>query len=190
MTRVAIFLCAVLSMAGDVHAQSACGSGEILSAGRKAFAKLKCMSRLEISSDCLINAEDQFDARYAKAQSMGDCPTNTEAGAVEGAVDDFVSNIEGYLEPSMPGANTCLTREFVATGKRTAAKAKCVAKGVARNAPTDTDCLHKAETNFSSAYAKARAIGNCDNNTTADTLETRVNDFIGQLKSTLAPGYP
>ena len=47
-----------------------------------------------------------------------------------------------------------------------------------------------ADGKLTTAYGKARAAGGCINSTTAMTVEGKVDNFITDLKNTLAPGLP
>jgi hypothetical protein len=69
------------------------------------------------------------------------------------------------LGPSFAlAANTpakCAAAKQKAVSKKIAAKLGCWSKAVAKAVPVDADCLAKANTKFSAAFAKADATGAC-----------------------------
>jgi hypothetical protein len=92
--------------AGDCSthgAVSKCTAARWKAAGKKAYAKSKCLSKnaakgLGIDPTCLQKAEDKFsngvDAAYEKAVSKADCETATPGATVETTIDDFVTALQ------------------------------------------------------------------------------------------------
>ena len=112
----------------------------------------------------------------------------TDAGTVEGKVDSFITTLTNTLVAGSTMQSKCTSKELAASGKKAAAKVKCHAKAVAKGDTSSVPgCLTKAETKFSSAYAKAINAGGCINGTDAGTVEGQADTFVNDLKTTLAP---
>jgi hypothetical protein len=77
-------------------------------------------------------------------------------------------------------ADACAAAKEKAAAKKASAKLACWAKA-ARNGTADPDCLQKAETKFTAAFAKAEAKGGCATSGDASTVETMVDDFVAQV---------
>lgn len=73
----------------------------------------------------------------------------------------------------------CAAAKLKATAKKTLAKFKCTAKGVAKDIAVDPACFAKAETKFSEAFAKAEAKGGCATSGDALITEYWVDSFVG-----------
>jgi len=84
---------------------SHCTAKKLTTLAKKAAAKAKCYDKASIKGigvdgTCLMTASDKFAASWAKLEQPGnDCLTTDDAGDIENAVDSFVSQLVGDLEP-------------------------------------------------------------------------------------------
>jgi hypothetical protein len=84
---------------------SKCTSKKLKAAAKKATAKGKCYSKAAtkgagVDPLCLMKATDKFTASWAKFEGPGnDCLTTGDVSDIENAVDAFVSQLVGDLEP-------------------------------------------------------------------------------------------
>src|SRR5689334_12549099 len=83
----------------------------------------------------------------------------------------------------------CQASKAKAAGKKAGAKAKCQSKAISKGDPVDPACSTKAETKFSSSFAKAEAKPPCATTGDAAAIEGKVDAFIADLGTTLGgPG--
>jgi carboxypeptidase family protein len=83
----------------------------------------------------------------------------------------------------------CQAAKAKAAGKKAGSKAKCQSKAVSKGEAVDPECLTKAETKFSSSFAKAEAKPPCATTGDAAAIEGKVDAFIADLGTTLGgPG--
>jgi YVTN family beta-propeller protein len=83
---------------------SRCSAKEMLAAAKKAAAKAKCWAKAaakatSVDVACLDKASNAFTKTWTKLQAMTDCQTNSDAASVESDVDQFVTPLQGTLEP-------------------------------------------------------------------------------------------
>src|SRR6185295_4156838 len=171
MTRVARLIavfCFIALSATTARAQSKCSGDKIKAAGKKAGAKLTCLSKgiargQSTDSACLAKAEVKFGAAVAKSENKSyadaGCLTTGDEPGIESDVDSLVSDIDGLVNDTPPGpASVCDATKVKAAGKKVAAKLTCHAKAVTNGQMmTDSTCLAKAEVKFSLAVAKAES---------------------------------
>ena len=173
--------------------KSKCTARELSAAGKKALAKTKCLAKAvakgeAVGSGCLMIAEAKFSAAFGKATTAGDCRTPTTAGTIEDKVDGFVNDLDTTLVNGSGAASKCTSKELAAAGKKAAAKLTCQAKAVGKNETVGlSSCLAAAAARFSTAYGKATAPGHCITSTDAMTVGGKVDTFVNDVTSTLAP---
>src|SRR5438874_3262962 len=92
--------------------------------------------------------------------------------------------------PVAAQGNTCNASKLTATGKKCAAKARCVAKAAAKGGAVDGECLAKAETRFTSAFAKADSKGTCSTNGDAAAIEGKVDAHVQDVRDDLWTDEP
>ena len=92
--------------------------------------------------------------------------------------------------PVAAQGNTCNASKLTATGKKCAAKARCVAKAAAKGGTVDGECLAKAETHFTSAFAKADSKGTCSTNGDAAAIEGKVDAHVQDVRDDLWTDEP
>jgi len=84
---------------------SHCTAKKLNAAAKKAAAKAKCYGKaattgVGVDGACLSKASAKFAALWAKLEQPGnDCLTTGDASDIENAVDSFVSQLAGDLEP-------------------------------------------------------------------------------------------
>src|SRR5262245_40231815 len=90
--------------AGTPQGPSKCSGGKVKSAGKKAAAKLGCLSKAvgkglaSTDSTCLAKAEVKFSAAIAKADGKGpDCLTTGDTAAIEAKIDALLTDIDGLV---------------------------------------------------------------------------------------------
>jgi cysteine-rich repeat protein len=82
----------------------------------------------------------------------------------------------------------CASAKMKAAGKKWSAKAKCYSKALASSGDVDTDCLQKAESKFTDAFAKADSAGGCAITGDAATVETKIDDSLNDIVGDLGCG--
>jgi len=76
-------------------------------------------------------------------------------------------------------ARVCAAAKLKATGQKEKAKLKCEATALKKELPaTDQQCLDKAETKFTTAFAKAEGDGGCISELDADAVSNSVDAFV------------
>ncbi|HLY38789.1 MAG TPA: hypothetical protein VKU61_12185, partial [Candidatus Binatia bacterium] len=84
---------------------SHCTAKKLKAMAKKAAAKAKCYDKaaikgIGVDGTCLMKASDKFGVSWAKLEGPGnDCLTTGDASDIENAVDSFVSQLAGDLEP-------------------------------------------------------------------------------------------
>ncbi len=84
---------------------SHCTAKKLNIAAKKAAAKAKCYSKaatkgVGVDGTCLTKATDKFSASWGKLETPGnDCLTHNDVSSIESAVDSFVNQLFGDLEP-------------------------------------------------------------------------------------------
>src|SRR5262249_29819858 len=135
---------AILALvASGAAAQSKCSGSKAKAAGKKALAKLGCLSKAvskgttPVDSTCLAKAEVKFSVAYAKAEAKvytdAGCITFTDVSAIEGKVDTLLSDIDALVGD---GPNNCDSQKVKAAGKKANAKLGCVSKAITKGFAT------------------------------------------------------
>jgi len=182
--------------------RSKCTSKKLLLAAKKALATMKCHSRavgrgtpLDIA--CVTKADTKFAASWAKEESKGGCLTMGDGATIEVVVDAFVEDVVTDLA-NAPGPSTCTRKKLGFTGKASLARAKCLARAVARGVAVDLECLETSTDKLADSWSKAEKTLDCqagtgDLATTRGKIQTFVADLGEALGAPLAcgiPGYP
>src|SRR5689334_10713698 len=121
-------------------ATSKCSGGKVKNAGKKAAAKLGCLSKgiskglAGPDSTCVAKAEVKFSTAVAKAEAKvpNDCLTLNDTSAIEAKIDSLVSDIDALQPGPNSVVNTCDGAKVNAAGKKAAAKLGCWAKAVTK----------------------------------------------------------
>lgn len=96
--RVFTLALCIAAVARAETAGEKCAIAKLKAAAKKASAKVACHTKAIkngdlVDSDCLMTAEEKFNAAFAKAQDKGGCLFSGDTSIVEGYVDDFVSQV-------------------------------------------------------------------------------------------------
>jgi hypothetical protein len=89
-----------------------------------------------------------------------------------------------------PAAKCTITKRGAAA-RKVVGKLSCVTRAMTKGGPVDGACLAKAESKFSSTFAKADAKGGCISTGDAASVEASVDACVGAIRSQLGvPGSP
>jgi hypothetical protein len=85
------------------------------------------------------------------------------------------------------GPSRCTTAKYKSAGKKAKGKLDCHAKALTKGTIPDSTCLAKTEVKFSATVAKAEAKVPADCLTSGDAgdVETRIDTFVDDVRSTL-----
>ena len=83
---------------------SKCDSKKISASGRKASAKSRCYAKgatkgININPTCLSKAEVKFSSAISQAELKGGCTHTGQTGVLESAVNSFIDDMVGELNP-------------------------------------------------------------------------------------------
>src|SRR5215813_9193798 len=195
ITVVMVGAFAMIGVATGAHAQSKCTGGEIKAAGKKASCKLGVLSKaaaknLAADTTKLAKCTGSFVSGYAKAVSQGDCITGVGAGTIETKVDNFVNDVNSTLTSGPAAASKCTGAEIKAAGKKASCKLTLYSKAAAKALAVDTVKLAGCESKFSASYAKGVSQADCITNTSAGTIEGKVDAFVSDVNTELATAGP
>jgi hypothetical protein len=104
--------------------------------------------------------------------------------AVLGVGTGGVDLADAALDPLLK----CEAKKLQATGKKGGAGLKCHSKAAKKNTAVDPTCLSKAETKFQSSFTKADAKGVCAAPGDALTIGVKVDTYVNDTATALAPG--
>lgn len=172
---------------------SKCTSRKLSLAGKSGGARTKCHAKAVKTGDAvdaerLQNAADKLAAGWAKAEAPGhDCLSTGELGGIETETDDFVDAVVAVLVPG-GGPSSCTAGKLSLAGKTARASTKCHAKGIAKGAAVDGDCLGKASAKFASAWTKLEAPGNdCLTSGDMSGVGNAIEEFVDALLAEVLP---
>jgi hypothetical protein len=169
-----------------------CAAGKIKATGKKTQGKLKCEAKAvgkndPVDAGCLAKVEEQFAGAFEKVDDKGGCVTTNDAAALESEVDGFVADVLAALpDGGTDDGRKCAAAKIKATGKKAAGKLKCHTKAVAKGRAPDPDCLAKVEAKLASVFMKAEGKGGCATVGDAETIEGKVNVFVGAVLGALS----
>ena len=91
---------------------NSCDSKKIGASGKKALGKAKCHAKAvakgtPVDSACLGKAESKFSSAISKAEGAGGCTHTGQTNQLESAVNAFIDDVVGELEP--PASSTTTT---------------------------------------------------------------------------------
>ena len=133
-----------------------------------------------------VDAAEMTPYLWALLGMLSRRPSST--GTIEDKVDGFVNDLDTTLVNGSGAASKCTSKELTAAGKKAAAQLTCQAKVVGKNKTVGlSSCLAAAASRFSTAYGKAMTPGHCITSTDAMTVEGKVDMFVNDVTSTLAP---
>jgi len=155
--------------------------------------KLRCHADvtddgLPVEPACLTDADADFAADWADAESLGDCLTLGDEAALAATADGFVSDTVATLRPAMT-ASECAERKL-----RDAAQIQdrvvraCYGNALGNGLPVDPDCVAKAGNNLDRKFANTEAHF-LDCLTTGDSavVQTRIETFASDVETALVP---
>jgi hypothetical protein len=174
-----------------------CSASKRKAAGKKGNAKLKCVAKAAkenspVDPTCMTKAEDKFDLAFTKADDKGGCTATDDTATIEALVDVCVRQIRTQLGiPGDPSSRSlCSSSELKAAGKKLSGKMNCYAKAAKKFQPVDPTCLSKAESKFMTAFGNAELKGDCYTMSHAATVESIVDDCVGDLVEELPLPVP
>src|SRR5213593_4581517 len=94
------------------------------------------------------------------------------------------------IAPVAAQGNSCNASKLTATGKKCYAKARCVGMAASKGGAVDGECLAKAETRFTSAFATADGKGTCSTSGDAAAIEGKVDAHAQDLRDDLWTDEP
>jgi cysteine-rich repeat protein len=171
--------------------RSRCATAKFRAAGRKTTSKTAChatavMKAASPDPACLSKAEAKFSSSFAKADAQGfGCLTTGDAAAIEAKIDTLVADLVNDLGSG--GPSKCTSSKYKNAGKKVSNKFACQALALTKGAVVDGACLAKAESKFSSGFAKAETGPDCL--TTGDTaaIEADIDALVGDVTNDLVP---
>jgi hypothetical protein len=164
---------------------SSCAQQAMDAAGKKAKAEAACYAKalqkgLPVDAACIQKAVDSFNKGFTKAQAKGDClAPDTDAGAVEGAVDSMLSSAIQTVTKGAPGPDACFAKKLTSIGKKAQAFAKCFSKAAKSGVQVDEACGQKAASSFNGSL-KA-----CGTPTQLAPVESAIDTFGVALSRSL-----
>ena len=91
---------------------------------------------------------------------------------------------------TMPSASKCTGAELKAAGKKASCKLSLYSKATAKASPVDTAKLASCTSKYSASYAKGVSAGDCIANVDQGTIETKVDNFVSDVNTTVTTGGP
>ena len=165
-------------------AASRCAQSALDAAGKKAKAEASCNAKalengVAVDPACIQKAVDTFDKSFAKAQSLGDCATDTDGPTVEASVDGFISGAIALVTGGSPGPDICFGKKLTAIGKKAQSFTKCSSKAAKSGTTVDEACAQKAAQSFNSSLKK------CGTPTQLAPVEALIDQFANALARSL-----
>ncbi len=151
---VELFTMDRVSFTPVASAASKCDQGTIDAAGKKAKAEASCYSKalqkgVPVDAACIQKAVDAFNKGFTKAQAKGDClAPDTDAGAVESAVDNMLASVIQTVTGGAPGPDACFAKKLTSIGKKAQSFTKCFSKAAKSGVQVDEACGQKAAASF------------------------------------------
>src|SRR5258705_10848601 len=107
MVTIGALALVALTAAGADAQSSKCSGNKAKASGKKALAKLTCLSKAvakgitPVDSTCLAKAEVKFSVAFAKAEAKtytdAGCLTTGDASPIEGKIDTLTSDVDALV---------------------------------------------------------------------------------------------
>ena len=171
-----------------------CSPEKLMATGDKARRKLDCYGQavevgvLPPDPSCLSQEEIRFDARFADAESFGDCLAPVgDAAVIEAKVDALIADVVGELVQTL-SPSRCTADKLHDAGQKADRKLLCHGKAFRYGLPLNPACLANAESHFSEGFARAEDKGDClaplgD----AAAIEAKIDAFVADVTGELLP---
>ena len=157
--------------------------------------QLKCHQNADIRSspvdpECLKLAVDELRECFWYAEQRGDCLTTSDPAPHQAAIDAFVADVVGDLNPGYPTliTNRCLVGKLEAVGEGVFDKLDCFKEAFRLGGPVDQLCLLEAEGRFAYKFTKLENNGDCLTTGDMAALMDKIDAFVATTVAALDPG--